>query len=300
MTAPDDPRIGVSVVIPVRNGADVFAPQLEALAAQQSPVLFEVLVADNGSTDGTRELALSFVDRIPLLRVVDASRAPGINVARNEGARAARGELLLFCDADDLVQPGWISAMWAASRTAPALGGALDERSLNVGNRYGRDDDKGDHFTSTGLPVGLRFLPFPVGANSGVLRQVYLDVGGFDESYAGGGDEVDFFWRVQLAGHALAFVPDGVVAYRHRVGARDNAKQMYRYGIAKVQLYSRYRSRGAPRDRVIDAIRALAGIFLRLPDLFNPAQRVAYASRVATLAGQVRGSVRYRTLHLAR
>jgi glycosyltransferase involved in cell wall biosynthesis len=125
----------VSVIIPVRNGEHVLGPQLEALAAQQVPVAFEVVIADNGSTDGTAALAESFRDRIPLLRVVDASIRPGINVARNAGARAALGELLLFCDADDLVQPGWIAAMWQASRTSPALGGALDEQLLNPQNR---------------------------------------------------------------------------------------------------------------------------------------------------------------------
>jgi glycosyltransferase involved in cell wall biosynthesis len=285
----------VSVVIPVRNGAATLGAQLAALAGQVCSVPFEVLVVDNGSTDATVAVARSFADRLAL-RVIDATERPGINVARNAGARAAAGSLLLFCDADDLVAPGWVQAMWAASAQAEALGGALDETSLNDVDRYGRDSPA----ARDGLPVGLGFLPYPVGANCGVKADIYREVGGFDETYAGGGDEVDFFWRVQLAGHALGWVPDAVVAYRHRVGARDNAKQAYRYGIAKVRLYADYRERGAHRDTPTETARAVAGLVRRLPDLGHPDRRLAYVIRAAGLAGQVRGSMRFRVLHLAR
>ena len=98
--------VAVSVVIPARNAARTLDAQLQALAAQRFPAEWEVLVSDNGSTDATRAVAVEWAGRIPLLRVIDASARPGASAARNLGAAAAHGELLLFCDADDVVADG--------------------------------------------------------------------------------------------------------------------------------------------------------------------------------------------------
>ena len=93
----------MAVVIPVRNGATTLATQLEALAGAKKPSrTLEVVVADNGSTDDTRSIAMSFTDRLAL-RIVDAGEVPGINIARNLGVAATDAEWLLFCDDDDAV-----------------------------------------------------------------------------------------------------------------------------------------------------------------------------------------------------
>src|SRR5688500_9296124 len=97
-----------SVVVPVRDGAATIGEQLAALAQQDFPGSWEVVVADNGSRDGTADVVRSFRDRLPGLRLVDASARPGASHARNAGAAAATGEVLAFCDADDVVDPGWL------------------------------------------------------------------------------------------------------------------------------------------------------------------------------------------------
>lgn len=74
------------MVIPVRNGGPFVSHQIEALLAQESNATFEVVVADNGSTDETAQIARSLAERDPRVRVVDASRGIGVNVARNVGA----------------------------------------------------------------------------------------------------------------------------------------------------------------------------------------------------------------------
>ncbi|WP_129336974.1 glycosyltransferase family 2 protein [Cellulomonas endophytica] len=149
------PAVRCSVVVPVRDGAATLGRQLRALVAQSAPVPFEVVVADNGSTDGTAAVAAAFA---PLVRVVDASAGVGVNVARTAGVAASTGELVLLCDADDLVHPGWVAAHWAAyAAGAVLLGGSLrhvtpDGREL--GRQHRLNDD-------------LRFLPWPTGANCG-------------------------------------------------------------------------------------------------------------------------------------
>ena len=98
----------LSVLIPCRNSADVLAEQLEALAAQQFAGRWEVVVADNGSTDATRAVAAAFAERLPGLRVVDASaaRGPPPRVQRRR-PRASTAAAIVFVDADDVVGPGY-------------------------------------------------------------------------------------------------------------------------------------------------------------------------------------------------
>ncbi len=96
----------LSVVIPCLNAVRTLGDTLEALARQQWTQPWELVFADNGSTDGSVDLALTFKDRIPNLRVVDASLRRGQPFALNTGAHAALGESIAFTDADDQVADG--------------------------------------------------------------------------------------------------------------------------------------------------------------------------------------------------
>lgn len=96
----------VTVVIPAHNARTTIDEQLDALMRQTYDRPFEVLLCDNGSTDGTA----AHVTTRPRceayeLRVIDASAVPGASYARNLGAAVATGEFLAFCDADDKVSP---------------------------------------------------------------------------------------------------------------------------------------------------------------------------------------------------
>ena len=79
------PALGCSVVIPTFNAADVIEQQLAALAGQKDAAPFEVVVADNGSTDDLASAVAQWRKALPGLRVVDASRDRGVSVARNVG-----------------------------------------------------------------------------------------------------------------------------------------------------------------------------------------------------------------------
>ena len=119
------------MVIPAYNAAATLAEQLEALAGQQYEDDWEVVIADNGSTDGTADIARRYLPRFKALTLVDGGPRRGHSAPRNAGAKAARGELLAFCDADDIVAPGWLQAMADAARHYDLIGGWLDVRALN-------------------------------------------------------------------------------------------------------------------------------------------------------------------------
>jgi glycosyltransferase involved in cell wall biosynthesis len=93
----------VSCVVPAHNAERFLPAALESLLSQTAPV-FEVIVADNGSTDRTAEIAASFGGPVRVL-AVDPGPIRDPAIARNAGLRAVRGELICFLDSDDLYEP---------------------------------------------------------------------------------------------------------------------------------------------------------------------------------------------------
>ena len=136
-----------------------------------------MVVVDNGSSDGSDDMALAWSDRLPDLRVVYALDRTGCSHARNVGARAARGDFLAICDADDVVEPRWLEAMVEAGRRCDIVGGRLDQISLNSPlARSWRPSLPEDH-----LQVAFGFLPYAVGGNCGIRVEVLRALGGWRE-----------------------------------------------------------------------------------------------------------------------
>lgn len=289
---PSTLRPAVTVVIPCRNAVTTLPAQLAALARQDVTVPFEVVLADNGSTDGLSAAAASWGGSGLDLRVVDAGDVPGVAHARNVGLRAARGALVAVCDADDEVSPGWLRHLVAAAETAPLVGGRVETGSLNDAvRRAWRVGPPADR-----LPVKLGFLPYAVGCNVAVDRQAALDVGGWDESFVSGGDDVDFSWRLQLAGHALVAAPGAVVHYRYRTDLRGTMRQLRLYARCEAQLLRRFADAGARPQQPSPSVRDLRWLGRNLPSLVaGQARRGRWLGRLATVTGRVEGSLRYRT-----
>lgn len=245
--APASDRVAISVVIPAFNREQLIGLQLAALAAQRWDGEWEVVVADNGSTDGTVAVAESFRDRLPALRVVDASDRRGAGHARNVGAREARGEWLLFVDDDDEVQPGWLASMAAALERHDFVACATDYELLNPTalSRARGEPQRWELLRATYPP----FLLFAGGCGLGVRRELHEHVGGFDESLPVTQDN-DYCYRVQLTtGRELQFVPDALIAVRCRDDGARMIRQAMRWSKHHVLLYKRYRPPGARIDR---------------------------------------------------
>ena len=117
----------ISIVVPVLNGGQFLIEQLQALTNQRSSEPWEVVIADNGSTDGSLEVAQEWSRAHENFRAVDASRVAGPAAARNAGVVAATGEYLAFCDADDVVLAGWIDACVQALQQVDLAAGRRSE-----------------------------------------------------------------------------------------------------------------------------------------------------------------------------
>ncbi len=286
--------VELSIVMPVRNGEATIRQQLDALVVAEKPDLrFEIVIADNGSIDETRAIALSYADRLPI-RVVDASRAPGINVARNCGVASGTGRWILLCDCDDVVDPGWITSMVAAFRSGSELvGGPIDYMRLNDEAVRGWRGARG-----ATVQVQVGFLPSAHGANCGFSRRVYDTLGGFDEFFTVGGEDTEFFWRAQLAGVPLHPVPNAIVHYRLRSELKGVWAQFVSYGASEVRLYRTFKARGMRRRSSRAVVRDVWWLLTRLPFAWPLERRGAWIRVLGLEWGRVRESVRLRQLWL--
>jgi glycosyltransferase involved in cell wall biosynthesis len=271
--------------MPAFNEALHIEEQLAALAAQKYAGSWELLVADNGSTDGTLAVVDRWASRLPV-RVVDSSARRGCGPARNIGVESAQGDALVFCDADDVVAPGWLAAHAAALGTAALSAGAIvffdgvPKREAPVPPRP---------------PTLLGWLPYAQGANCAVRRDAYDAVGGFNEQnrYA---EDVEFSWRVQLDGRPFAYTPSAIVYKRVRGSARDVFVQSYRYGKCDVDMYRRFRDRGASKPPLRDVARTYGGLIGRLPVIGDDAVRSRWLRQAGRRAGRLVASIESRTL----
>lgn len=286
----DGEAIDVSVVIPVYNGASTLAEELAALAKQKTRRALEIVISDNGSTDNTREVAIRAADQFAAFTIIDSGQVQGVSHARNEGARAALGNKILICDADDIVSPRWVEALADGLDHYDAVGGAARLDLINAPEIVGSQPP-----VSQGLGSIFGFLPYALGGCLGVRREVLLALGGFDSSFERGHEEADFAWRLQLAGHSLGWCPEAIVDYRQRPGAYGAARQNFHFGKSSLLLWCRYASdhplgpisfRGSVQDLVVRTLRAYR--------LLSPKRRREHASALGWFAGIVVGHFQYR------
>jgi cellulose synthase/poly-beta-1,6-N-acetylglucosamine synthase-like glycosyltransferase len=224
----------VSVVIPALNEAVNLSRGLPVIRAQLLP-RDELIVADNGSADDTALVASS------LGACVVREPVRGRSHARNAGMRQARGEIVVFVDADCLPTPGWLASMMApfADPTVGAVAGEIDtlEMETPLGQYLA---SKGHLSQAANFQHG--FLPAAGSGNVAYRRTVLNQIGGFDETLYAGHD-ADLSWRMQIeTGFRLMVAPRAIVRHRQEMSLRALFRQKRRHAHGGVLLYEKYRA----------------------------------------------------------
>jgi GT2 family glycosyltransferase len=225
--------VKVSVVIACLNEEETLNEALESLMAQQANFDWEIVFADNGSTDRSREIFAAAAARAPHIpmRLVDVSHKRGKPHALNAGIEAAAGERLLFLDADDAVAPGWLRAMDAALDREPFVAARLDTRRLNTPETRAARAIPEVVQTRLHRLDHAPFCAYAGGATLGFHRSVFDRVGPFDPRFRALEDN-DFCIRAHLAGYRLVLVEDAFYHYR----LRSDSGRTFRQG----QAYARH------------------------------------------------------------
>ncbi|MBA3691926.1 MAG: glycosyltransferase family 2 protein [Acidobacteria bacterium] len=204
----------VSVVIPTYNYAHFIAEAVESVLAQTFPI-FEIIVVDDGSSDNTEEIIVKFGDKVKYIKQNNG----GVGLARNTGVKNSGGEFIAFLDADDIWFPQKIEHQIQLFQTDDKIG------LITTGMREFYQKGKTVHIYSDGkngwCAESLLLLePVVVGPGSTTLvkREVFEQIGGFDETKElHPWEDWEFCYRVARE-FRLAFLPEILVEYRNHGG----------------------------------------------------------------------------------
>jgi glycosyltransferase involved in cell wall biosynthesis len=278
----------VSVIVPSYNPGAGLQEQLAALDKQDYVGGVEVIVADNGSGDGSTHAARDWAASRPHVRIVDAAAQRGPGAARNAGVRAARGDLLTFCDADDVVSRGWLRALVESAREADLVAGTLECAVLN------HPSVAACHTLAEPGERHLGFLPIAAGSNLAVWRDVFEALGGFEED-SRTGEDVAFAWRAQLSGYVYR-TSTALVHKRLPADRLDTVKRFFRYGIGDAWLYREFVDAGMPRRSARDSWVLWRQLARGFPAAPPDRRRRLWMIVLALSLGRLAGSARYRVL----
>lgn len=226
-------RERITAVVPVRDGAGLIGPLVRTLRVHCA----EVVVVDDGSRDATAAEATAAG-----ARVLRHDHARGPAAARTTGTRAARTDLVAFCDVDVEPTPDWLDRLVAHLVDAQVVAAAPRVASPVAAGRPAslRERYEADH-----SPLDLGPRPAPVQPGSRVsyvptaallIRREQVD---FDPSLRYG-EDVDLVWRLLGAGQALRYEPSAVVCHQPRASWSGWARQRYDYGSSAASLARRH------------------------------------------------------------
>ena len=216
-----------SILIPTRGRPNYLTVTLASVMPQARVHDAEVFVVSDGEDAATAGVAGAHGAEL-----ISLQRARGLNAARNAGVTAAAGELIVFVDDDIEAQPGWLEAFMRAAGEhddEDLFGGPIVARLEGGGPRScGRED--APITTLDGGPDD-REIEFVWGANMAIRRRALEQIGGFDETIQGRGDEEEWERRYKSAGGRVRYIARARVVHR-RVAADATVRSLSRAAYA--------------------------------------------------------------------
>ena len=251
----------VSIVMPTLNRRPTLEHVLPTLSRQTYPMdSYEILLCDAGSTDGTDELVKSV--GIPNLRLLMGENR-GRSGARNRGIREARGEIVLFTDADILADEMLVeehAGLYRSETGVCAVGCEVQVDSLDEYAEVREHPERGRHLhkrpkTET---IWLYFLT----GNASVPREALLEAGLFEEDFTGyGHEDLELGYRLQKMGLRIRYLSSAVNYHWHPVPFDERCKRKELSGASTVRFYGKHRD---PRIKLLLGVNPVSMLFHRL------------------------------------
>lgn len=217
------PRSGarVSVVIPAHNTEKYVGECIESALAQTWPDT-EVVVVDDGSTDGTPGVLAGYSGRAKIVR---SAECRGLSAARNRGVEESTGAWIKFLDSDDMLEPGAVELLMGAAGALPPSARVVPIADICYMDEAGRVFATPDPYPYNSLSQaeqgGILLEDMYAGMSKQIIsRRAFDRVGGFDERYLIA-EDIEFNLRLVI-GHGYRFQHVQGVVYRYRRGRAGN------------------------------------------------------------------------------
>ncbi len=297
----------LSVIVPSYNRREEIAELLASLEAQDlAKDRFEVVVVDDGSTDGTAEMLAELQKKTDLSLSVLHQDHRGPGAARNAGMEKASGDLFVFIDSDCLAPPQWLSTIKHAFDQDPELAafGGRDDARLDFPPLLLAINYSMTSFLTTGGMRGRkkRLAKFyPRSFNMGLTRNLYRQIGGF--SSLRHGQDIEFSNRILKSGAKTAYLHDAAVYHKRRTSLQRFFRQVFNWGAARINLFLIDRRMLEPLH-ILPALAMWGWLLFSLAALCVPLLRRPWvlataAGAAAVLISALHAGIRYKSARVA-
>lgn len=264
-----------TVVIPAYRAVATLGTTLQSLLDQsERPETFEIIVVDDASPDGTVALAESYVGKARalgiVLRVLELPRNGGPARARNAGAAEARGEIIIFTDADCELTPEWLLQMLRGFEdpAVAAVKGAYLTRQSDLGARFAQAEfEERYKLLEQAAEVDVVF------SYSAAFRaDIFRSLNGFDTRFpVADNEDTDLSWRLIEAGHKAVFRPEAKLYHRHPPSLLDYYRKKISRGYWRMVVYRRFPGKAVKDSYTPQSLKAQIVLAYLMPILLAAA-----------------------------
>jgi GT2 family glycosyltransferase len=213
-------HLDYSIIVSLYNRLDLTLAFLETLESTLQGISYEAILIDDGSTDGTRDYLQQL--RSPY-RILLNERRRNYSANNNLGARGAQADVLVLLNNDLLLTPGWLHPMVQLLNSSPDVG-AVGNIQINprtrlvdhAGVAFHRDGSPFHSWKNRRFPPKGDFREMKAASAACLLikRQRFLDVGGFDECFVNGSEDIDLCIRLRRQGYRILIANRSII-YHH-------------------------------------------------------------------------------------
>lgn len=227
-------RFKFSVIVPTFNAEAILTACLEALLDQSTPIKdYEVIIVDDGSTDGTSKIAEQF----NVKSIHQSNRGPA--AARNRGTYEAGGDIILFTDADCIPDRKWIQEMILPFEDPEVVGvkGAYKTCQTSLAARFAQAEFE-DRYDLLQPQASIDMIDT---YSAAFRKNIFRKMGGFDENFpVANNEDTDFSYRLATAGHKLVFNRGAFVYHTHPDTLLKYLRVKFGRGYWRMVVYRKY------------------------------------------------------------
>jgi len=231
-----------SLIIPTFGRPDEVDEFLDSLTRQEYKN-FEVIIADGTPKQSLGTVANKYIDKVPFTFLYEEYLP--VSDARNLGAKKAKGDYFIFLDSDCIIPPQYLNE----------VDKVLKEKKYDL---FGGPDAADENFTPVQKAISYSMTSLfttggirgkknhvgvfhPRGFNMGIKREAFEKVNGYDVNFKCG-EDIDLSIRILKEGYKSGLIPDAYVFHKRRTDFKKFFKQVYRFGAARINLYTRHKS----------------------------------------------------------
>lgn len=224
----------VSVIIPVYNGEKTIKDCIRSIQNQSYPHEdYEIIVVDDGSADNTAKI----LEGLNIRFITQQNRGPA--TARNRGAQIAKGDILLFTDADCVADKRWIDKMVSPFKNPDIVGvkGSYKTLQKELIARFSQAEFEERYR----LQKRFEFIDFVDSYSAGFRKDIFFKIGGFNQNFPSADHEdVDLSYRLSKAGYKMVFNPNAIVYHQHPKGLLRYLGMKFWRAFWRMSVYKKY------------------------------------------------------------